>query len=284
LHAANRNGEKGLSSLRVATVAWELRTVRGDGDFYGHFHDLVTVAHDEGAEVVVFPENHTLELVNLAPDLEAHDVPKFLMQFADELEAWIDRISRSSGMIIVGGSHLRETPEGIKNICAVGNGIDGLTFSEKANLTPYERNVWRLEPGEGPKSLPDSRLSVSVGHDCEISTGETGTVVHSVPAFTREIRGFQRVRWSARAGASQDLNYVVHASLVGDLGREPAPTTFGTSAILTPSYEPFPETATLGESEFGEESVIVRTLDLDLIEEVRLRYGIHKLQRENKPS
>src|ERR1700722_19002606 len=258
-----------MSTLRIAAVAWELRTVRGDGDFYGHFHDLVTVAHEEGAEIVVFPENQTLELLNLAPDLEARDVPKFLIQFSEEIEAWIDRISRSSGMMIVGGSHFRETHDGIKAVCAVGNGVDGLVFVEKINLSAYEQNFWRLTAGGGPIELPDSRLRVAFSSDFQ-RDGEA--LVDIIPSFTSDQRGYQRVRWGARSRASEELVYAVHASLVGDLGREPAPTTFGTTAILTPSYELFPENATLGETEFGEESVIVRNLDLDLIEEARLRF------------
>ena len=260
--------------IRVAAATWKLRPIRSDGDFFGHFHDLVTLAHEEGADVVVIPENQTLELINLAPDLEERDVPAFLVQFAVELEAWVDRISRSSGLIIVGGSHLRLTPDGIKNVCAIGNGEQGLVIVEKNKLTTYEREVWRLTSGRGLPALPDRRLGVTLGYDAEFPESgrtltERGVLVHVIPAFTRDMRGFQRVRWSAQTRAIENQIFTVHASLVGNLGREPVPSSYGSTAILTPSIEPFPQNALLGETEYGEEEVIVRTLDLDALAEAR---------------
>jgi predicted amidohydrolase len=260
--------------IRVAAASWKLRHIRGDGDFYGHFHDLVTLAHEEGADVVVIPENHTLELIHLAPDLEERDVPKFLVQFAAELEAWIDRISRSSGLILIGGSHLRQTPDGIKSVCAVGNGDLGLTLIEKNKLTSYERDVWRLVAGKGLPALPDRRIGVTLSYDGEFPEAgraltERGVLIHVIPAFSRDLRGFQRVRWAAQARANENQIYTIHASLVGELGREPVPGSYGSTAILTPSIEPFPQNALLGETEYGEEEVIVRTLDLDLLAEAR---------------
>jgi predicted amidohydrolase len=278
-----------VSSIRIAVVAWELRTVRGDGDFYGHFHDLVTIAHEEGAEAVIFPENQTLELLNLAPDLEARDVPKFLIQFSGELEAWIDRISRSSGMVIVGGSHFKETPDGIKSVCAVGNGVDGLSIVEKLNLTPYERNFWRLAAGMDNGALPDPRIGVTVGNDALIPEygrliANRGGLIHAMPAFSADIRGYQRARWSARARATENLMFVAQASIIGSLGREPASNSYGVSAIFTPSFEPFPESAVLGETELGEEQVIVRTLDFDLLGEIKTLHGLELRKRENELS
>jgi predicted amidohydrolase len=145
---------------------------------------------------------------------------------------------------------------------------------EKHNLTLYERDVWRLAPGNGLAPIPDSRLGVTICYDAEFPEAgrvllERGTMVQVVPAFTEDVRGFQRVRWCAKARAIENQAYVVHASLVGDLGREPVPSTYGTTAILTPSQLPFPENAVLGETQFGEEDVIVRTLDLDLLVEAR---------------
>ncbi|MHB8638089.1 MAG: nitrilase-related carbon-nitrogen hydrolase [Fimbriimonadaceae bacterium] len=258
----------------MAAAAWKLRPIRSDGDFYGHFHDVVTLAHEEGADVVVIPENQSLELINLAPDLEERDVPAFLVQFAAELEAWVDRISRSSGLIIVGGSHLRLTPDGIKSVCAVGNGEQGLVLIEKNKLTTYEREVWRLIPGRGLQPLPDRRIGVTLSYDAEFPEAgrtltERGVLVHVIPAFTRDLRGFQRVRWAAQARAIEGQIFTIHASLVGDLGREPVPTAYGSTAMLTPSMEPFPQNAVLGESDFGEEEVIVRSLDLDALAEAR---------------
>src|SRR3569832_94081 len=127
--------------------------------------------------------------------------------------------------------------------------------------------MWQRVPGQNLIRMHDSRLGVTICYDSEFpesgrALAEEGVLVQCVPAFTETQRGFQRVRWSCRARAIENQNFVVHASLVGSLGREPAPSTYGSSAILTPSIEPFPIEAVLAETELGEEGVIVADLDL----------------------
>jgi len=62
---------------------------------------------------------------------------------------------------------------------------------------------------------------------------------------------------------------VIHSSLVGALGREPVPSTYGSSAILAPAVRQFPANGILAETEMNEEGLIIADLDLDLLEEAR---------------
>jgi predicted amidohydrolase len=260
--------------MKIAAVAWKLRTIRSDSEFFGHFYDLVNEAHAKGAEVVVLPELQVLELLNIEPDLAEHLAPRYLAQYAEALEDWLKRISGSSGMTLVGGSYFKETPEGIVNACAVADPVRGLALGTKNNLTTYERQVWNLHPGHGLAKPHDARLGVTICYDCEFpesgrALAEEGVLVQCVPAFTETQRGFQRVRWSCKARAIENQNFVVHTSLLGTLGREPVPETYGSSAILTPSVEPFPVDAVLAETPLGEEGVAVAELDLSMLEQAR---------------
>jgi predicted amidohydrolase len=262
------------SRLRAAAVAWKLRHVRSDGEFLAHFHDLVSMAHDEGADLVVLPELHVLELLALAPDLEEKDVPRFLVQFSQELEAWIARISSSSEMVIVGGTHFKDTGAGIVSVCASGTPDKGVVLTPKKGLTHYEKAMWRLRPGEGPDQLPDGRIGVTVSSDvlspeAGRALAQSGALVQCVPAFTEDQRAFQRVRWCALARAVENQVFVVHASLLGNIGRNPVPSSFGSSAILSPSLEPFPVEAILAETDGREEGVAFADLDFDMLEEAR---------------
>lgn len=260
--------------IRVAAVAWKLRDIRRDSEFFGHFYDLVNEAHRQEAQVVVLPELQVLELLNLEKDLAEHKVARYLAQFSEAIEDWLKRISCSSGMTLVGGSYFKETPAGILNVCAVADPARGLAVGAKNNLTTYERDTWKLLRGHGLAKPHDARIGVTICYDSEFpesgrALAEEGVLVQCVPAFTETKRGFQRVRWSCRARAIENQNFVVHASLVGSLGREPAPTTYGSTAILTPSIEPFPMNAVLAESKVGEEAVLVADLDLDMLEAAR---------------
>ena len=260
-------------TIRVASVAWKLRQVRGDGKYFAHFYDLVSAAHDEGAQVVVFPELHVLELLPLARDLEAEDAAKYLVQYSDAIEGWIERISNSSGLTIVGGSHFKEFDTGIKNVSSIGVPGYGTFLAEKNNLTAYEKRPWRLTRGNGLVRLPHN-LGVTICYDVEFpesgrALAEAGVLVHCVPSWTETQRGFQRVRWCCQARAVENQNFVVHASLVGALGYEPVPETYGSSAIIAPSIEPFPVDPILRETPVNEEGVVIADLNFEMLQESR---------------
>lgn len=261
-------------TLRLASVAWKIRAnATGDHAYFGHFHDLVSAAHDQGADAVVFPELHVMELLPLARQVKAEDAAKYLAQYANGIEEWVARISNSSGLIIIGGSHFRNSPNGIKNVCAIGVPGVGVHLAEKNNLTTYERDVWNLLPGKGLAMAPQN-LGVTICYDVEFpesgrALAEAGTLVQCVPSWTETERGFQRVRWSCLARAVEHQIYVAHASLVGDLGREPVPETFGSAAIIAPSVEPFPVQSMVVETPLNEEGVAIADLDYDLLTHAR---------------
>jgi predicted amidohydrolase len=259
--------------MRVASVAWKIRPVRGDSDYFGHFYDLVEEAHAEAAEVVVMPELHVLEMLPLAPMVRELDAAIYLAQYADAIESWIKRISDSSGLIIVGGSHFRETEAGIKNVCAIGIPGEPLVIAEKNNLTCYEQDAWDILPGHGIVTLPRG-LGVTICYDSEFpeasrALAEAGALIQCVPSWTETQRGFQRVRWACLSRAVENQIFTIHSSLVGDLGRQPVPSTYGSSAIICPSVDPFPVEAILRETPLNEEGVVVADLDFDMLHEAR---------------
>lgn len=247
--------------MRVASVAWKLRLAHSDGEFFGHFYDLINEAHRREADVVVLPELMCLELLSLAPDLEEKDVPAFLVQFASGIEDWIMRIATSSEMTLVGGSHFRMDGERIVNACATGTPDGRLAVTTKASLSDYERIFWRMKPGQEHSLLPDRQLGVMIGYDCEQEEAvrplkESGAAALLVPAFTQNLQAFERVRYACRLRAEENDFFVVHSSLVGSLGYPPAPGSYGTSAILAPSG------AVLAETLPNEEGIAVAEVEL----------------------
>lgn len=259
--------------VRVAAVAWKIRPVRGDSDYFGHFYDLVEAAHAESAEVVVLPELHVMEMLPLAPTVRELDAAIYLAQYAEAIEGWVKRISDISDLIIVGGSHFRETADGIKNVSAIGVPGQPIILAEKNNLTSYERNAWDILPGEGLVNLT-KHLGVTICYDAEFpeasrALAEAGMLIQCVPAWTETQRGFQRVRWACLSRAVENQIFTVHASLVGALGRGPVPSTYGSSAIVCPSVDPFPVEAILRETPLNEEGVVVADLDLSMLNDAR---------------
>jgi predicted amidohydrolase len=256
-------------TVRVAAVNWKLRPIRSDGQFWNHGYEFIERANDDGAQLVVLPELFTLELLFLEPKLTDKKCPKYLSQYWDDMINWLSRMSQNSGMTIVGGSHFQSTDDGIKNVCPVAFPDGQVFLQEKNKLTVYERSDWELIAGHGVQPLP-GRLGVSVCYDCEFPEGprqlaEDGMLIHAVPAWTETRRGYQRIRWSSFARAIENQVFVIHSSLVGDIGREPIPESYGTSAIIAPSIAPFPMEAVLAESKLNEDDVIITGLDIDAL-------------------
>ncbi|MEI7985811.1 MAG: nitrilase-related carbon-nitrogen hydrolase [Armatimonadota bacterium] len=256
-------------TVRVAAVNWRLRSIRSDGAFWNHAYEFIEKANDDGAQLVVLPELFSLELLYLEPKLGEAKCPRYLAQYWEDMVKWLARMSVNSGMAIVGGSHFSGTDDGIKNICPIAFPDGQVFFQEKNKLTVYERSDWGILAGHGVQPLP-GRLGVSVCYDCEFPEGprclaEDGMLIHAVPAWTETRRGFQRVRWSSLARAIENQVFVVHSSLVGDIGREPIPESYGSSAIIAPSIAPFPMEAVLSESKLNEDDIIVAGLDIDAL-------------------
>ncbi|MEA2552112.1 MAG: hypothetical protein QOJ65_288 [Fimbriimonadaceae bacterium] len=263
-----------VMTYKVAVVSWKLRPVAGDGDFFAHLFDFVNEAHTSGANVLVLPELYVLELIQLEPEVREVDVPKYLAQYGDVLEEWLQRISESSGMIIVGGSHFKAGPKGIKNVCAVAHPQLGIATTEKNNLTHYEQEIWGLIRGSGLTMMPDARIGVTICYDSEFpesgrALAEHGVLLQCVPAYTETEHGFSRVRYSSHARAVENQIFVAHSSLVGNIGREPVPSTFGTSAILSPTIEPFPASGVLAETVPDDDGIAIAEIDFEKLVEAR---------------
>jgi len=255
-------------NYKVAAVSWKLRPVSGDADFFAHMFDFVTEAHTAGANVLVLPELFVLELIQLEPKVKEVNVAKYLAQYGPAIEEWLQRISESSGMIIVGGSHFKATEEGIYNVCAVAHPQLGMVTTVKNNLTNYEKEIWDLLPGKGLTKLPESRIGATICYDSEFpesgrALAESGVLLQCVPAYTETPHGFSRVRYCCQARAIENQVFVAHSSLVGNIGREPVRTTSGWSAIYCPTINPFPPSGVLARTRMNEEGIAVADLDFD---------------------
>lgn len=257
--------------IRTAAINWEIRQISDFDGFIQHMDELIDAAVGQGAELIVLPECIDLERLSYAPVMPDYEIKNFLTKDTGRSFDYLQNISAQKNITIIGGSHLFDTGAGVVNRCPIAQ-RGKLTFQDKINLTQYELNEWGIVGGKGLS--PIGEVGVTVCYDCEFPQSgrvlaEAGVLVHCVPAYTETQRGFQRVRWSCAARAIENQVYVVHASLVGSLGREPVMQTHGSSAILCPSVAPFPEGAVLAETPFAAEAIAFADLDLAMLDVAR---------------
>lgn len=256
--------------MRIAAANWGLRAVERFEDFAEHVDALAAASAGAGAKLLLLPENVTYELLHLEPRVTEEEVPEVIAGNADAVLDALAACARARELSIVGATSLVRTQRGIENAWAYADPDGAQWAGSKGCLTQYEIVPQRLMPGRGLALLPDTRFGVAICYDSEFpeatrALAEAGALAILIPAYTATQRGFQRVRWCALARAVENQVFVAHASLVGQIGFEPVPYTYGSSAIIAPSVEPFPPKAVLAETSVNHEGLAVADLDFEAL-------------------
>jgi predicted amidohydrolase len=262
-----------VDALKAAAVSWKIRSLKDVDGFFDHMDELL--GQCEGAELVVMPELVVLELLTLEPDTSPKEAGPVTFRLLDGCWDRFGQLAAQYGCTLVAGTYLIPAERGWTNSALVIDPSGKATLDvPKVVPTPYEAAEMGVVPGSGLRRLSDQRLGVTVCYDAEFPESgrrlaEAGALVQCVPAFTETRRGFQRVRWCCLARAVENQVFVLHSSLVGALGCEPVPDAVGSSAVIAPSVEPFPERAVLAETPWNEEGTAVATLDFERLARAR---------------
>lgn len=251
--------------MRISVVNWEIRPITETGQFFAHLVEVVLAAAP--ADLIVLPELFILELCALRPDLQGPPMVPWLADHEPRFTNCLKHLAAEVGATLVGGSVFAHRGGRIVHVCQVVTPSGKVTEQPKNVLTQFELVDWGLAPATGLARQQDPHLGVLVCYDSEFPLGartlaESGVLVLAVPAYTETEHGFHRVRRSCEARAIENQIIVVHASLVGALGREPIPTTHGSSAILAPCVPPFPANGVIAETRFNQEDIARAEIDL----------------------
>lgn len=263
-----------MDTLTVAAINWHIDAEPPDRPFLLRISQAVREAADRGAGLILLPESAMLEWLRDSPGIPDEAAAEHLCRRFDDWCAAFSKLAQETGALIIAGSGFERISKGIENVAPICLPDGKVLRTAKNRLTTYEREVWNLVPGEGHITLHDPPIGVAICYDCEFPEGvralaDSGVQVLCVPAFTEGRRGFQRVRWCAQARAVENQIFALHSSLVGGFGREPMPSAHGTSAVLCPSHEPFPESAILDETELNQLGTAIATLDFKALQECR---------------
>ena len=264
----------GLGKIRAAVVSWGVRAISREADFFEHLRESVARAAGTGATLVVLPELFEVELLTMLPDGDPTSVPELLVRHADQLEAELTSLARRHQCTLVGGSHLVKTANGICNVSPICYPDGRIQYQPKNVSTGWEHETWKLQNKQGIQPLTESQLGVLICYDSEFpesarALAERGVTALCVPSYTAGQHGYQRVSWCCRARSVENEIFVLNAALVGPIIKFELGTAYGRSAIMAPSKDPFPPSATLAETPLNEEGVAVADLDFDALVQCR---------------
>lgn len=262
-----------MESITAAAVSWQIREVNSHDEFLDHATSLITQAVSLGAKLIVLPESIDLERIAYHGNIPQCEIALVLAPEFPIVKSHFETLAKNHGITIVAGTHLNQRNNQYFNsalICTPQSSF----LQDKNILTQWEKNEWQISNGEGLKFDPNTKLGTLICYDSEFPPAsralcEADAKIIAVPAYTETTRGHNRVRWSCHARAVECQIYIIHAALVGNLGREPISQTYGSSAIVCPSVYPFPETAILAETPLNQEGIAIAELNLTLIESAR---------------
>jgi len=267
-----------MAKVRVASLQYFIRPVESWEMFRDQVASLVQTAVDYQAQLVVFPEYFTVQLLTLGdvrrPITEqirwlAGQVPRYTELFAG--------LAREHGLWIVGGSIPMLENGGVTNRSFVFGPGGRHGAQGKLHVTRWETEDWHVEPSESLRifQAPWGRMAINICYDVEFpeiarAAARQGVEVLVVPSCTDDRHGYLRVRYCAQARAIENQLYVVHSCTVGSLPMVPAVSlNYGQAAIFNPCDFAFSRDGILAEGVPNQESMVIGDLDLDLIRESR---------------
>lgn len=271
----------------IAAVNFALRTISSIEEYYAHLESVLAKAR--GAEIVVLPEYMLSELLSIVGAYTEREAPCKLLPFAQRYLEYIKSFSAENSCVVVAGTIFQKVGDEIFNVCPIIFPDGKTVFQPKNCLVAYEKEVQGLKGYDGIAKLPLSELGVLVCYDSEFPMAtrahcEQGVKILCVPSSTETIHGFKRVRYSCIARAIENQIFVVHSSLVGSIGKEPHPQSYGSSAIISPAMPEFPNGPVLAESEMNRESVVKMSVDLGTIDSIRQSGEVRNWEDRNYSS
>ena len=171
---------------------------------------------------------------------------------------------------LLGGSGPVRTDRGVVNRAWLVGPTGAVLHQDKLILTPYEREVLEMTPGETLTLIETElgRIGILICYDSEFpllarALVEAGAEILLVPSCTDLPQGQTRVRVSARARAVESQCLVVQAPLVGGVpGCEIIDICTGRAALFGPPDLGLPEDGILAEGATDVAGAVVAELDL----------------------
>lgn len=274
--------QKIKDSLRVAAVQFPLAEGQSQEQLFKKMLSFIEEAKNNGAEMIVFPELITTELVNWYQGSYTAQLEDIAQNFTPTYIDWLKQQSIKFKVSILGGSTPRLVDRKIFNT-AVLTAADGQVYlQDKIFLTPDEKN-WNWSTGTELKvfDTPWGKTVIAICFDSEFPVisqmlAKAKPEVILVPSWTSSQSGLNRVDWTAKARAVEHFAYVIKTGTVPDV--DSTQPHFGQASIITPQERGFPVTPIDGE--LNKVSIIYGDLDLKLLRERRTQTGYYPAKEQ----
>lgn len=267
--------------ITVAAAQYPITEHKSFDDWRLHTERWIAEAATQGAQLLLFPEYGSMELVSFFPQELKEDIRLQIL----EMERWrgsfcevFSLLAKKYGVIIVAPSYpVMEEGNPLNRVYVFSEtGLAG--YQDKFFMTRFENEIWGIH--SAPKVLtlfeaPWGSFGIQICYDMEFALGtqllsSAGASLILAPSCTEARRGATRVHIGARARALEAQAYTVVSQTIGDAPWSPAvDVNYGYTAFYcTPDLD-LPEEGILNIMPPQTAGWLIQPLDLSGIEEVR---------------
>lgn len=265
----------------VAAAAYGVSAHADFSSFLTKLRSLTAAAAEQGAQLLLLPEYHTMELATMFADSVRTDLQAqlaALQYLVPQYEAALSALAREFELCIVGGTMpVRDADGSYRNRCTIATADGRHQHQYKLQMTRFERESWGVSAGQGQVvvDLGGCRLGVAICYDSEFPVQvrelvKDGANLICVPSCTDSLHGYHRVEVACRARALENQCYVLVAHTIGDLPSSPAiDENHGTAALYGPPDHGFPADGVIARTELDQSALLIAELDFSKVDAVR---------------
>lgn len=264
--------------IRIAAVQYNLRKIDSFEEFAQQVNFVLSSAAEYNAHYVLLPELFTTQLLSFVEQDGAATTIRKLDDFTQDYIELMKENSTKHNFYLIGGTHPTKRGEKLYNTGYLFTPEGNVYTQDKVHRTRWEMDPWELSPGDEFKVFKTkyAPISILICYDIEFPeaarlVSEAGAEIVFVPSCTDDRQGFLRVRYCSQARAIENQIFVVMTSTVGNLPVKNMNLHYGQASILTPSDFPFSRDGIAAEGMINHEQIIIADLELDLLDENRLK-------------
>jgi predicted amidohydrolase len=250
----------------IAMVQYSLQSLPSQQSFWDRLQGYVEAAHHQGADLILFPEYLTGNLLSLgAANTMSHAQARaYIASFTDRYMQTFRRLSREYKITIQGGTHLTQENGNYYNTAYLFHPDGYIDTQRKIHLTPEERRQWGLTPGEGVSIFDTEigKVAILICYDIEFPelsriVADRGVQLILCPSYTDAAAGYYRVRNCSQARAIENQLFVVLSGLVGQQPHVPqVDVGYCQAGIFAPCDYPFPADGILTTGDLNQEQIV----------------------------
>ena len=264
--------------VRIASVQYHLKKIENFEEFENQVNFVLSSAAEYNPHYVLFPELFTTQLLSFVKKEDPVTEIKKLTEFTDKFIDLMTKNAKEYNFYIIGGSHPTMKDGDVYNTAYLFTPEGKYFTQDKVHGTRWEKDLWKMKGGHEFKVFKTKHapISILVCYDIEFPeaarlVSEAGAEIIFVPSCTDDRQGFLRVRYCCQARAIENQIFVVMTSTVGNLPVENMNLHYGQASIITPSDFPFSRDGIAAEGVINQEQIIIADLELDLLDENRLK-------------